>query len=184
LLLCTAAHARDKVVVLDLTARDFDETSALQKRVDVLPRAIFYERLAQNDFVAGDCVDEDCMAALGRAAKVQWVVAGSIGRRGDNLRLEARLYRVSQRHLFSSAHRDADDLQLLHKREVKKLAAALWPSEEGSGMPWWLLLLGGGGAAAYFSLSSGGDEDGSGAGGNGSSDDALGAAEIVGSFAD
>ena len=188
LVLCSATHAGDRVAVLDLQARDFDETEALllsqrlrdalQKRVDVMPRATLYERLAQIDMEANDCADADCMAVLGRAAKVQWIVAGSVGPLGDKLRLEARLYRVSRRHLFTSAHRDADSLEQLRKREVEKLAEALWPSEGGSGIPWWLLLLGGGGAAAYFSLGADSGNDGT------SDDHTPGSAEIVGTFTD
>ena len=188
LLLYGAANAGERVAVLDLQARDFDETEALllsqrlrdalQERVDVMPRATLYERLAQNDMEASDCADGDCMAVLGRAAKVQWVVAGSIGPLDDKLRLEARLYGVSKRRQLTSAHRDADTLEQLRKREVEKLAEALWPSEGGSGIPWWLLLLGGGGAAAYFGL----DAD-SGAEGNIDADE-LGSAEIVGTLTD
>ena len=194
LLLCSAGHARDEVAVLDLQARDFDETEALllsqrlrdalQKRADVIGRATLYERLAKNDMEASGCADDDCMSALGSAARVVWIVAGSVGPHGDKLRLEARLYSVSQGHLFSNAHRDADNLEQLRKREVIRLAEELWSSEGGTGMPWWLLLLGGGGAAAYVSLGGGDSDDNVDNGNDGNTDDALGSAEIVGTFAD
>jgi hypothetical protein len=78
------------------------------------------------------------------------------------LRLEAQLYRVDQQNLFSSAQGEAETLEELRRREVKKLVASLWPSEEGSSIPWWMLVLGGSGAA-YWKLGrgdSGGNESG------------------------
>jgi len=193
LLLCSPAEGREKVAVLDLVARDFDATEALllsqyvrdefHKRVDVVPHADLYTALAKKGIEASACDDENCMAAIGRATEAKWVMAGSVGLRSNRLHLEARLYRVDQQHLFSSAQKGAETLEELRRREVKKLVAALWPSEEGSSIPWWLLVLGGGGAA-YWNWgrdNSRGDENGT----NDHSDgNPLGTAAIIATFDD
>lgn len=197
LLFCEPAQARENIAILDLVALDVDATETLllsqrlrdewQKRADVVERADLYATLAQKGIDASPCVDEDCMATVGRATGVRWVVTGSVSARKEKLHLEAQLYRVDQQHVFSSADREADSWEKLRRREAEKLVAALWPGDAGGGMPWWLLVLGGG-AATYWKLGdSGKDTKGHGANpsdGDAPQSDALGAAAIIGTFDD
>ena len=177
--------ARERMAVLDLKASEFDATEALllserlrfelnrMRRYELVERSDLYALADELGLDPGAC-DERCLATLGKALEVRWVVAGNIQRLGDSVRIEALLFDVSRQFAFSRIAREPRyDIGRLREKEMRRLAEELVPPQEGSAVPWWLLVLGAGGGAAWWATQ------GAGAGGG-----VTGSADVVGTFPD
>lgn len=128
----------------------------------VLERGQMDEILQEQGFSISGCTSSECAIEAGKMLGVQMMIAGDVGKIGNVLTFDVRLFDVSSGRIVKAIQEDyqgdVSGLLALMKR-IAKRAAGMKVEEESSGFPWlWVgigaLALGGGAAALLLGGSS------------------------------
>jgi len=130
----------------------------------VLERGQMNEILDEQGFNITGCTSSECAVEAGKLLGVQMMIAGDVGKVGNVLTIDVRLFDVASGRIVKAIQEDysGDVSGLLSvMKNVARKTAGLKTEEESSGFPWlWVglgLVVVGGGAAAL--LLGGGSEE-------------------------
>jgi TolB-like protein len=132
----------------------------------VLERGQMNEILDEQGFSASGCTSSECAIEAGRLLGVQMMIAGDVGKVGNILTIDVRLFDVGSGKITKAIQEDHEGdvsgLLKVMKRIARKAAGLKEEEEKSGGFPWLWVGLGvvalGGGAAAF--LLGGSTDDG------------------------
>ncbi len=124
----------------------------------ILERGQMNEILEEQGFSASGCTSSECAIEAGRLLGVQMMIAGDVGKVGNVLTIDVRLFDVSTGRIVRAIqedHRgDVSGLLKVMKRIARKAAGLKVDEDKGGGFPWLWVGLGvvvlGGGAAVLL----------------------------------
>ena len=137
---------------------------------DVLERGQMDAILGEQGFNLQGCTSSECAVEAGKLLGVQQMVAGDIGKIGEVITIDIRVFDVSSGKIvgahISDYEGNVSGLLGLMKTTARKIAGIEEKQEEGGGFPWLWVGLGvvaaGGAAAVLLGGSSTPTDDGGG----------------------
>jgi TolB-like protein len=132
----------------------------------VLERGQMDEILEEQGFSISGCTSSECAIEAGRLLGVQVMIAGDVGKVGDVLTIDVRMFHVATGKILKAIqedHRgDVSGLLAVMKSVARKVAGLKAEKKESGGFPWLWVGLGvvvlGGGAAVLLGGSDGESE--------------------------
>lgn len=133
----------------------------------VLERGQMDEILEEQGFSVSGCTSSECAIEAGKLLGVQVMIAGDVGKVGDVLTIDVRMFHVATGKIIKAIqedHRgDVSGLLAVMKRIARKVAGLKEEEDKSGGFPWlWVglgvVVLGGGAAVLLGGGDGGGDE--------------------------